>query len=42
MHFQLPVQLPDELSDLQDQLLAFVAEQIDPITQWRGPRIAVA
>ena len=30
-------QLPDELSDLQDRLLAFVAEQIDPITQGADP-----
>ena len=29
--------LPDELSDLQDRLLAFVAEQIDPITRGADP-----
>ena len=37
MHFQLPVQLPDELSDLQERLLAFVAEQIDPVTRGADP-----
>ena len=37
MHFQLPVQLTDELSDLQERLLAFVAEQIDPVTRGADP-----